>query len=98
MKSQILQTVDCDISGEAAVEIWNWSLLGMKGFKISGGAQGEVKLFSTTITSYPHKVDMVVVKFRGRLAAWQIAWQVAVLGLFKKYPEMVRAGTVLTYW
>ena len=31
MKSQVLHTVWCDISGEAAGEICNWSLLGVKG-------------------------------------------------------------------
>ena len=31
MKSQVLHTVWCNISGEAAGEIWNWSLFGMKG-------------------------------------------------------------------
>ena len=29
MKSQVLHTVWCNISGEAAGEIWNWSLLGV---------------------------------------------------------------------
>ena len=33
MKSQVLHTVWCNISGEATGEIWNWSLLGMKGLK-----------------------------------------------------------------
>ena len=31
MKSQVLHTVWCNISGEAAGGIWNWSLLGVKG-------------------------------------------------------------------
>ena len=31
MKSQILHTVWCNISGDAAGEIWSWSLLGVKG-------------------------------------------------------------------
>ena len=31
MKSQVLHTVWCNISGEAAGEIWTWSLLGVKG-------------------------------------------------------------------
>ena len=31
MKSQVLHTVWCNIAGEAAGEIWNWSLLGVKG-------------------------------------------------------------------
>ena len=31
MKSQVLHTVWCNISCEAAGEIWNWSLLGVKG-------------------------------------------------------------------
>ena len=31
MKSQVLHTVWCNISGEAAGEIWHWSLLGVKG-------------------------------------------------------------------
>ena len=31
MKSQVLHTVSCNIAGEAAGEIWNWSLLGVKG-------------------------------------------------------------------
>ena len=33
MKSQVLHTVWCNISGEAAGEIWYWSLLVMKGLK-----------------------------------------------------------------
>ena len=33
MKSQVLLTVWCNISGEAAGEIWHWSLLGVKGLK-----------------------------------------------------------------
>ena len=33
MKSQVLHTVLCHISGEAAGEIRNWSLLGTKGLK-----------------------------------------------------------------
>ena len=33
MKSQILHTVWCCISGEAAGEIWHWSLFGVKGLK-----------------------------------------------------------------
>ena len=32
MKSQVLHAVWCNISGEAAREIWNWSLLGIEGF------------------------------------------------------------------
>ena len=31
MKSQVLHTVWCNITGEAAGEIWTWSLLGVKG-------------------------------------------------------------------
>ena len=31
MKSQVLHTVWCNISGEAAGEFWHWSLLGVKG-------------------------------------------------------------------
>ena len=31
MKSQVFHTVWCNISGEAAGEIWNWSLVGVKG-------------------------------------------------------------------
>ena len=34
MKSQVLHTVWGHISGEAAGEIWNWSLLGVQGSKI----------------------------------------------------------------
>ena len=33
MKSQVLHTVRCYISGEAAGEIWHWSLLWVKGLK-----------------------------------------------------------------
>ena len=31
MESKVLHTVWCDISGEAAGEIWHWALLGVKG-------------------------------------------------------------------
>ena len=34
MKSQVLHTVWCNIPGEAAGEIRNWSLLGVKGLKL----------------------------------------------------------------
>ena len=33
MKSQVLQTAWCNISGEAAGEFWSWSLLGVKGLR-----------------------------------------------------------------
>ena len=33
MKSQVLHTVWCNIAGEAAGEIWDWSLLGVGGLK-----------------------------------------------------------------
>ena len=33
MKNQVLYTVWCHISGEAAGEIWNWSFLGVRGLK-----------------------------------------------------------------
>ena len=33
MKSQVLHTVWCNITGEAAGEIWIWSLLGVKGLR-----------------------------------------------------------------
>ena len=36
MKSKVLHTVWCNIPGEAAGEIWNWSLLGLKGLKPGG--------------------------------------------------------------
>ena len=35
MKSQVLHTVQCNISAEAAGEIWHWSLLGVKGLKLA---------------------------------------------------------------
>ena len=36
MKSQVLHTVCCYISGEAAGEIWHWSILGVKGIIVPG--------------------------------------------------------------
>ena len=38
MKSQVLHTVWCNISGEATGEIWNWSLLGVKSERGGAGA------------------------------------------------------------
>ena len=35
MKSQVLHTARCNITGEAAGEHWHWSLLGMKGLIIN---------------------------------------------------------------
>ena len=35
MKSQVLHAVWCNIPGEAAGEIWNWSLLGVKGLNMA---------------------------------------------------------------
>ena len=33
MKSQVLHTVWCNMTGEATGEIWSWSLLGVKGLR-----------------------------------------------------------------
>ena len=35
MKNQVLHTVWCNIAGETAGEMWNWSLLGVNGLKRS---------------------------------------------------------------
>ena len=35
MENQVLHTVWCNISGEAAGDIWNWSLLGVEGLRYS---------------------------------------------------------------
>ena len=43
MKSQVVHTVWCYISGKTAGEIWNWSLLEVKGFKGWGGQVGLLK-------------------------------------------------------
>ena len=49
MKSQVLHTAWCHISGEAAGEIWTWSLLGVKGKQrkldvvIIRGRKGDVR-------------------------------------------------------
>ena len=40
MKSQVLYTVWCNISGEAAGEIWHWSLLGVKGLVVICSQKG----------------------------------------------------------
>ena len=42
MKSQVLHTLSCSISCEAAWEIWNWSLLGMKGLTLSLDMKSQV--------------------------------------------------------
>ena len=39
VKTQVLHTVLCYISGEAAGEIWNWSLLGVKGLSTCANYQ-----------------------------------------------------------
>ena len=33
MKSQVLHTMWCNITGDSTGQIWNWSLLGVKGLK-----------------------------------------------------------------
>ena len=39
MKSQVLHTAWCNVSGEAAGEIWNWSLLRVKALNVWYGRQ-----------------------------------------------------------
>ena len=43
MKRHVLHTVWCNISGEAAGEIWKWSLLGVKGLKLDLAAAHQEK-------------------------------------------------------
>ena len=51
MKSQVLHTVWCNISGEAAGEIWNWSLLGVKGLRAAPTAHA---LYQWFLLHCPH--------------------------------------------
>ena len=44
MKSQVLHTVWCDISGEAAGGIWHWSLVGVKGLIFSSTLVGDSRI------------------------------------------------------
>ena len=60
MKSQVLHTVWCHISCEAAGEFWHWSLSGVKGLIVSDGAYRGCK--------YVFSSSTVVVT---TLAAWQ---------------------------
>ena len=55
MKSQVLLTVWCNISGEAAAEIWNWSVLGVKGLRRS----------RTNATCYATVLDHVATRLAG---------------------------------
>ena len=71
MKSQVLHTVWCSISGEAAGEIWTWSLLGVK-WLMAGRCsadlqpvQIEVKYFNVAWRNFPSKQHWT------RNAAWK---------------------------
>ena len=46
MKSQVLHTVWCNISGEAAGEVWTWSLLGVKGLILAYCSSSAPLLFN----------------------------------------------------
>ena len=47
MKSQVLHSVWCNISGEAAGEIWTWPLLGVKELNIEKYKQQNVEWSET---------------------------------------------------
>ena len=55
MKSQVLHTVWCNTSGEAAGEIWNWSLLGVKGFKSSIFPNTQIHLLFSHVRNRLHR-------------------------------------------
>ena len=51
MNSQVLHTVRCSICGEAAGEIWHWSLLGVKGLNQR-----------MLLASHPDKLSLCVIE------------------------------------
>ena len=51
MKSHVLHTVRCNISAEAAGEIWSWSLLGVKGLRWKLSRVDDVLAASFKLTS-----------------------------------------------
>ena len=55
MQSQVLHTVWCNISGEAAGEIWHWSLLGVKG--LINAAYYEIKCQLHPSPRFPYSTD-----------------------------------------
>ena len=59
MKSQVLLTVWCNISGEAAGEIWHWSLSGVKGLNWTHFSSIERR--SNQIHSRPHFQQYVLI-------------------------------------
>ena len=65
MKSQVLHTVWCNISAEAAGEIWNWSLLGVKRLNLSSRSW---KCADFRIWSF-HKKREVLLK-SGLISKW----------------------------
>ena len=71
MKSQVLHTVWCNVSGEIAGEIWHWSLLGAKGLSTragddDGNAGETIKL---TAVDSKQKVHVRCTWSRGRRAS-----------------------------
>ena len=56
MKSQVLHTVWCYISGEAAGEIWHWSLLGVKEFSVINTANERGMNAVATKYFYPRDI------------------------------------------
>ena len=58
MKSQVLLTVWCNISGEAAGEIWHWSLSGVKGLRSTPCLCNVIFLLNTAdATSFKYERD-----------------------------------------
>ena len=67
MKSQVLLTVWCNISGEAAGEIWHWSLSGVKGLSSSSTESAE----PTSVSASPvarNKGGVTLVNLQRQLA------------------------------
>ena len=76
----VLHTVWCNISGEAAGEIWNWSLLGVKGIQYR--AHEHVCTFAS-LTSFiclcgreqMANFPSISLLFNALLTSWQTWWQ-----------------------
>ena len=61
MKSQVLHTVWCNISGEAAGTIWHWSLLGVKGLNVAKCNFGKVNLATRWPAVIPRELGQPLV-------------------------------------
>ena len=98
MKSQVLHTVWRSVSGEAAGEIWHWSLLGVKGLNNQPRTPHPVSQYGHNPLTYAHDFRFIWFVcgccYDNLLSRFPVHWLTQVDNILPRFARLAQSGPV----